>query len=242
MILHYLSVIDWGSTVAYSRENMPTININLKGREPKGTVEYGDEYEKVRGDIINRLHNLRCPQTNEPMVARVLKKEEIYSGKFMDKAPDLLIQWENDAYIQRPSYTSENGKWFQILTDKELDCAETVSGPGGIHRSDGIFLALGKHIKQSFQIQDANIVDMFPTVLFTMGIPIPEDTDGRILTEIFKEDFIRHNHAKITRQQETADNIQAQACTERSEPNESAYTDSEAALIEERLKGLGYIE
>lgn len=60
--------------------------------------------------------------------------------------------------------------------------------------------------------------------------------------EIFKEDFIRHNHAKITRQQETADNIQAQACTERSEPNESTDTDSEAALIEERLKGLGYIE
>lgn len=237
-----LSVIDWGSTVAYSRENMPTININLKGREPKGTVASGDEYEKVRGDIINRLLNVRCPQTNEPMVARVLKKEEIYSGKCMDKAPDLLIQWENDAYIQRPSYTSGNGKWLQILTDKELECAETVSSPGGIHRRDGIFLALGKHIKQSFQIQDANIVDIFPTVLFTMGIPIPEDTDGRILTEIFKEDFIRHNHAKITRQQETADNIQAQACTERSEPKESTYTDSEAALIEERLKGLGYIE
>ena len=69
------SVIDWGSTVAYSRENMPTININLKGREPKGTVESGDEYEKVRGGIINRLLNLRCPQTNEPMVAGVLKKE-----------------------------------------------------------------------------------------------------------------------------------------------------------------------
>ena len=176
------------------------------------------------------------------MVAGVLKKEEIYSGKFMDKAPDLLIQWKNDACIQHPSYTSEKGKWLQILTDKELEWAETVSIPGGIHRRDGIFLALGKHIKQSFQIQDANIVDILPTILFTMGIPIPEDTDGRILTEIFKEDFIRHNQAKINLQQETTDNVQAQPCTKRDEPNDITYTDSEAALIEERLKGLGYIE
>ena len=43
-----------------------------------------------------------------------------------------------------------------------------------------------------------------------MGIPIPEDTDGRVLTEIFKEDFIQHNHAKISKQQETADYTQAQ--------------------------------
>ena len=75
-----------------------------------------------------------------------------------------------------------------------------------------------------------------------MGIPIPEDTDGRILTEIFKEDFIRHNQAKINLQQETTDNVQAQPCTKRDEPNDITYTDSEAALIEERLKGLGYIE
>lgn len=238
----YLSGIDWDNTLAYSRENAPTIWINLKGREPKGTVESGVAYEKVRENIINRLLTLRCPQTNEPIVERVWKKEEMYSGKFMDKAPDLLIQWKNDAYIQRPSYTSKNGKWLQILTHKELEWAETVSRPSGIHRREGIFLALGKHIKQSLQIQDANIVDIFPTVLFTMGIPIPEDTDGRILTEIFKEDFIQHNHAKISRQQETADYIQAQACTERSERKERTYSDSEVALIEERLKGLGYID
>lgn len=229
-----LSGIDWDNTLAYSRENAPTICINLKGREPKGIVEPGSAYEKVREAIINKLLNLRCPQTNEPIIERVLKKEEIYSGKFTYKAPDLLIQWKNDSYIQRPGYTNKNGKWFQVLTHKELEWAETVSRPSGIHRREGIFLALGKHIKQSFQIQDANIVDIFPTVLFTMGIPIPEGTDGRILTEIFKEDFIQCNHIKISRQQETADYMQAQ--------DERAYSDNEAALIEERLKGLGYID
>lgn len=238
----YLSGIDWDNTLAYSRENAPTIWINLKGREPKGIVEPGDAYEKVREDIINKLLSLRCPQTNEPIVERVLKKEEMYSGKYTYKASDLLIQWKNDDYIQRPSYTNKNGKWHQFLTHKELEWAETVSRPSGDHRREGIFLALGKHIKQSLQIQDANIVDVFPTVLFTMGIPIPEDTDGRILTEIFKEDFIQHNHVKISSQQETADYVQAQACTERSERKERTYSDSEAALIEERLKGLGYID
>lgn len=230
----YLSGIDWENTIAYSRENAPTIWINLKGREPKGSVEPGDAYEKVREDIINKLLTLRCPQTNEQIVERVLKKEEIYRGKFDYKAPDLLIQWKDDAYIQRPGYTNKNGKWYQILTHKELEWAETVSRPSGIHKREGIFLALGKHIKKSIQIQDADIVDLFPTVLFTMGIPIPEDTDGKVLTEIFKEDFIQSIPIKTIGQQESADYVQAQ--------EERTYSDSEAALIEERLKGLGYID
>src|SRR3990167_485361 len=122
----YLSGIDWDNTLAYSRENAPTIWINLKGREPKGVVEPGDAYEKVREDIINKLLNLRCPQTNEPIVERVLKNEEMYSGKYTYKASDLLIQWKNDDYIQRPSYTNKNGKWYQFLSHKELEWSETV--------------------------------------------------------------------------------------------------------------------
>lgn len=231
----YLSGVDWDNTIAYSRENAPTIWINLKGREPKGTVEPGESYEKVREDIIKKLLALKCPQTNEPMVERVLKKEEMYSGKFLYKTPDLLIQWKDDAYIQRPSFTNKNGKWFRILTHKELEWAETVSRPSGIHRREGIFLAIGKHIKQSLKIPDANIVDLFPTTLFTMGIPIPEDTDGKVLTGIFKEGFIQSNPIKISdKQEETADTVQAQ--------EERTYSDNEAALIEERLKGLGYID
>jgi predicted AlkP superfamily phosphohydrolase/phosphomutase len=233
-----LSGIDWENTRAYSRENSPTICINLKGREPKGIVEPGDAYEKVREDIINKLLLLKCPQDNEPIVERVLKKEEMYSGKFTYKAPDLLIQWKNDAYIQRPGYTSKNGKWFQILSHKELEWAERVSRPSGIHRREGIFLALGRNIKQALQIQDADIVDIFPTALYAMGIPNQEDIDGKVLTEIFKEDFIRDNPVKISGQQKGAysppDDMQAQ--------DERAYSDSEAALIEERLKGLGYID
>ena len=230
-----LSGIDWDNTLAYSRENTPTIWINQKGREPKGTVKLGTEYEKVREDIVKKLLTLRCPQTNELIVEKVLKKEEIYSGDLTYKAPDLLILWKNDSYIQRPSYTNKNGKWYQILTHKELEWAETVSRPSGIHRREGIFLAVGKHIKQSLKIPDAHIVDVFPTVLYTMGIPIPKDTDGRILTEIFKEDFIQSNPIKIN-----GDAVPGVPAGE--SQDERAYSESETALIEERLKGLGYID
>ena len=230
-----LSGIDWDNTRAFSRENAPTICINLKGREPKGTVEPGSEYEKVRDDIIGKLLALRCPQTNDPIVERVLKREEVYTGKFVYKAPDLLIQWKNDSYIQRPSYTNKKGKWYQILTHKELEWAETVSRPSGIHRREGIFLAKGKHVKPSLQIPDAHIVDVFPTVLYTMGIPVPKDADGRILTEIFKEDFIQSNPIKVNR--DAVPGVPAGQTQD-----ERAYSDSETALIEERLKGLGYID
>jgi arylsulfatase A-like enzyme len=60
----------------------------------------------------------------------------------------------------------------------------------GDHRAqlNGILVAYGPDIKQGEKIEDAQLFDITPTVLHMMGLPIPDDIDGVVLKEIFKED------------------------------------------------------
>ena len=55
------------------------IYINLKGREPKGVVAQGREYEEIRNCLIEKLMNLRDTETQEKMILAVHKREDIYT-------------------------------------------------------------------------------------------------------------------------------------------------------------------
>ena len=56
------SRIDWKHTRAFSDEMTHSIWINLKGREPEGTVEPGDDYEELREYIIKEMSQLKDPK------------------------------------------------------------------------------------------------------------------------------------------------------------------------------------
>ena len=53
---------------------------------------------------------------------------------------------------------------------------------------NGIFLTYGPNIKKGSEITNAEIIDIAPTILHIMGIPIPKDTNGKVLKEIFEEE------------------------------------------------------
>jgi len=64
--------------------------INLRGREPRGSVEPGAEYEAVRNDLIARLLALRDPDNGELVIQRVEKRETLYGEGCSSLAPDLV--------------------------------------------------------------------------------------------------------------------------------------------------------
>lgn len=70
------------------------IKINLKGREPYGRVEPGREYEEIRNKIIQRLMEAHGPQQALYKI-KVYKKEELFSGDFWERAPDLLLDFQD---------------------------------------------------------------------------------------------------------------------------------------------------
>lgn len=171
--------VDWRRTVAYSLGNIGQININLVGREPFGCVQPGPEYEAVRTRIMNHLMNLRDPATGETVVEAVYRREDVYSGKNLESAPDILFMPRRLEYFGFGEY--EFGS-HQIIEPVKR-------GISGTHRMNGIFMAHGRAINAGLQIDNARIIDLAPTILHVLGVPLPAHLDGRVLTEILSPGF-----------------------------------------------------
>ncbi len=227
-----LQGIDWSRTYAYSRENHPAIFINLKGRESSGIVSAGREYEDVCKKIIKELGKIKCPETNGKVVGRVFRKEEVYSGEELYRAPDIIFEWKNHSYVHRPSEPGTNNGFLRRLSQEELERSENLIRPSGIHRDHGILISFGKHIKNEKGLPETSIMDLAPTILYRSGIPVPSDMDGRVLFEFFEKDFADKN---LIRQTPVNSEII-------SENKTVTYSGNESKSIEERLRGLGYID
>ena len=120
---------------------MPGVWINVRGREPSGCVE-PDEYEKVRDQVIECLESWKRPDGG-PVIARALRREAVYSGPYMERAPDLLLELAMcDGYGLSlvPTPWSEPTSAFRTLP-KEAWGGGRGRGMNGTHRSDGIFIA-----------------------------------------------------------------------------------------------------
>lgn len=173
-----LQSIDWSRTRAFglgANEAGAMISINLKERNPEGIVPPGDEYERVRQDIIDRLRRLPDPETGEPVGIQVFKKEEVYRGKYLASAPDILFV--KGKYIFFGGRGKGDSEW-QVPTPSR----------SGMHALQGVFMAYGPDIRKSGEkFPNLKIYDITPTVLHMFGLPIVKDMDGRVLTEIFTE-------------------------------------------------------
>ena len=166
--------IDWSRTRAFAVGTGGHIYLNVRGREPQGIVEMGEEYKNVRNFIIEKLESLTDPKTGNKAIEKVFSKEELYTGRFLDRAPDI-------------SFLPARG--FGTLQRKQFVSPSTfINSPScGTHRINGIMLLFGPNIESNKKIEEAKIFDLAPTILHLFGLPIPEDMDGRVLKEAFRE-------------------------------------------------------
>jgi predicted AlkP superfamily phosphohydrolase/phosphomutase len=215
------SDVDWHKTKAYSIGS-GSIYINLKGREPSGTVSPGQEYESLREQISTRLYGLKDPETGEFVIEKVCKKEEIYNGPHIDTLPDIV-------FIPKPGYTTFEEHEFAAKS--VITQAKTLSGT---HRLNGILLMRGGGIKKSATLQDASIMDLAPTILYLLGLPIPTDMDGRVLEEALTSSYLRLN--PIRYEEEAKDSTRFLL-----KKRDEVYEDEDEEKIKSRLRALGYI-
>src|SRR4030095_3856921 len=92
----FFTNIDWSRTKAYCSEVLaspPSIWINRKGVKPSGIVEESD-YEPLVKFITEKIGELKDPRTNEPIIKRILRREEIFHGPYADEAAGLVFQLE----------------------------------------------------------------------------------------------------------------------------------------------------
>lgn len=220
------SQIDWERTVAYSDTLYPTIWVNRRPEGPLKGVPSETEYQEVIRRLKDRLAHCLDSVTGEPVVGEVFEKSEIYHGDHVDKAPDLLIRWREDRRIHGLAGLKQNGQGGSTLIPGENP--EVISGD---HRLHGILFAHGPSIKAGVRVQDANLVDIAPTVLYAMEEAVTREMDGHVLQQIFDEAYFRANAVQ-----------RSEGGTDASSGQDGSYSDDEVEVIRERLKGLGYIE
>jgi predicted AlkP superfamily phosphohydrolase/phosphomutase len=56
---------------------------------------------------------------------------------------------------------------------------------------DGLVLALGSDVRAGSAVSGASILDVAPTLLYALGLPVARDMEGRVLSGLFEDDFVR---------------------------------------------------
>jgi predicted AlkP superfamily phosphohydrolase/phosphomutase len=196
------------------------IALNLKGRQLYGTVSPGSEAERLCEEIREKLLNLKDIRNGKMVVKNVYRREDVFFGDFASKMPELIIEYD-------PDYRSGRNTVPPLFSDVPASDFDFQSGD---HDENGIFIAWGQHINSSAELSPAKIQDMAPTILYTMGCPVPADMDGDVLLDIFDEDFVK---AHTLSGEESAPGIRNNA--------EAELTEAEAYEMKQQLKALGYL-
>lgn len=211
--------IKWEGTKAYSL-GCCSIFINLRGREPMGIVMPGEEYGKIREEIIRKLGMLKDSETGLNVVQRVWKREELYSGPLCDSLPDLVVEFLDDC------------KYFNVTTSLRNTVFFTTS-TCATHTRRGIFLAYGKIIRRGLRLEECSICDIAPTILHLINVPISSDVDGRVLREIFEP-----NSSLAKREVKYMEAPKDETTRGKRAPS---FSEEEEREIKERLRALGYL-
>ncbi|KAA3642134.1 MAG: hypothetical protein DWQ07_24115 [Chloroflexi bacterium] len=210
--------IDWSRSKAYSfgRSNGP-IFINVKGREPEGIVEPGEEYEAIRREIASMADQLIDPETGEVLVGQILWPEDIYSGPFADEAPDLIFEPAN-----------QGDKFYGLSDFGSNKVIHPFYRYTGMHRQHGLFILCGPDFSAGVDVKGAQIIDFAPTLLHAMGLPIPDDMDGRPWLEVFRG-----------KKKESA--VWAETSSDGQSRKTEGYSQRDVSEIEDRLRKMGYL-
>jgi len=215
----FFQAIDWSRTRAYSLGAFGSIFVNLKGRDPYGIVEPGREYEKVLETLSRQLLAVCDPSNGERIVRAVHRAAGIYSGPHVKLGPDLLLETEPGYFIRnvldeyQPHLLYPAGRYG----DRSLEHT-------GMHHPDGIVLLHGPGVFAGSKKQ-VSILDLMPTVLARMGLPVPSYVDGHPLTDWFSPPL---EWKQMDLEEEKVEGLQG-------------YSHGEEALIAEHLRELGYL-
>ena len=136
------------------------IYINLKGVMPDGCVESGDEYNSLREHLIEGLLTLKDDSTGIPIIKSISKKEDLYQGSLLERAPDLVLE-------AVPGYA--------LSGDIDKDHLLCKGRYEGVPTSQDAFFCMG-----GFDVSKSNprLIDVSPTILDLLDISADDKIEG----------------------------------------------------------------
>ncbi len=203
--------IDFGSTRAYAFAS--------SGQLYLGELTGARDDPAYLEALVAELSEIPHPLTGEPAF-QVLRKEELYSGPFLDKAPELVLL----PYDERINVNPSRRRWEHAFEPHERLDPEISYGYSGHHGVNGILAAAGPGIEPSDLPEGSEIVQLPATILRLLGLSA-EGLDGEPLAAILEQ----------------APSATAAVAPEtREASDEPVYSEEEERQMVERLRDLGY--
>jgi predicted AlkP superfamily phosphohydrolase/phosphomutase len=214
------ALLDWEKTKAYARTPSSNGIFIAQANAPDQSGVLADEYEAFRSSLISALYSVVDPISGERIVERVWTREEAFPGSQMRRAPDLTLGLRDHGFVS---------------IKNSAPAVQPLAEVCGTHRPEGIFVAGGPGIQKGVNIDRLSIVDMASTLLYSLGLEVPEDMEGRVPVEVFEPSWVKANPVRIGEPSKPPGSLLSKA----SAPKTEAEDDS---LVFERLKALGYLE
>jgi predicted AlkP superfamily phosphohydrolase/phosphomutase len=164
-----LKQVDWSQTRAYAL-GLGSIYVNIKGREGEGIVADA-AVEEVKTAIVSGLTGLVDTERNHPAVRNVWRREQIYSGSYLDEAPDLVVGFERG---YRVSWATALGGVPEPLFEDNL------KKWSGDHIIDPELVPGVLFMNNAFR-SGGHLVDLAPTILSALGAPKGPAMEGEAL-------------------------------------------------------------
>jgi predicted AlkP superfamily phosphohydrolase/phosphomutase len=195
------------------------VRLNLQGREPEGIVR-PEEREAVVAEVKRVLLGIEDPETGERLFRGALSRDELYHGPHTEAAADVV------------GLPAEGVDAPGRLAAAEAPMVSAVTGAAPVHTLSGLFFAVGPVFRRGRVALrgEASILDVGPTLLHALGVNLPQDIDGRVITRAFDPAYLAEHPPKYS-----------EACLGPRETVEEAYTEEEADEVEKRLRDLGYM-
>ncbi len=122
------------------------------------------------------------PQAEFDLYKNVVTAGYRYHDMMLGRILDFV---DEDTYLM---LISDHG--FQPDHLRPRDIPKEPAGPAYEHSPYGIFLLKGPGIKKDEIVYGASLLDVTPTILACLGLPVGEDMDGKVLTQVFEDEPI----------------------------------------------------
>jgi predicted AlkP superfamily phosphohydrolase/phosphomutase len=158
--------VDWEKTLAWgSGGYYARLFLNVKGREPDGSIDPAD-YEKVRDELAERIAGITDAEGNN-IGSVAHKPEEIYR-EVNRIAPDLIV------YFGDLNWRSVGSLGMNGIHSLENDTGSDDAN----HAQEGLYIWHDPDRQGQGLGPRQHLMDVAPTILSQMGVPIPADMQG----------------------------------------------------------------
>jgi predicted AlkP superfamily phosphohydrolase/phosphomutase len=214
---HLADAIDWEHTLAWAEplyNNVAGIYLHRADRFAQGAVSPA-AVEGLRRRLMAAAHELTVPGTGARLVQDIRPREAVYNGPHVVAFPDLILTLDPD-YAAVPT----------LGTGLITPIPRLIRT--GDHRPEGLFLVWGPQVRPGLLTEAVHILDLPPTLLHLLNLPIPTAMEGRVVTTALQEGYLVLHPPRY-------------GPTLPPPPPPHDLTPAETATLTAQLRGLGYL-